>query len=209
MALDAPPPELDQDALAKKFAAQFEAAENVRAYAWTNRPRDRATNGKAYRAILFAIFARATLTYRGILHLCRGGYTEQADMLTRSLFEDMAIGLWVSLPDHQKEKQIVAQAESTTCSYCGRTSDEPIACELDIFLGAVAEAIAVDWDDAVNFMPSDGGDWALPDVNHDIYDLLGDGDLEIEVEEELFSDIVEAFADRRSSVEGGWDSGLR
>jgi hypothetical protein len=104
MGLDtAPPPELDQDALAKKFAAQFEAAENLRVYAWTNRPRDRVASGKAYRAILFATFARATLTYRGILHLCRGGYTEQADMLTRSLFEDMAIALWVSLPAHQKE----------------------------------------------------------------------------------------------------------
>ena len=101
--LDTPPPELDQDAIAKKFAPQFEAAENLRGIAWTHRPRDRAADGKAYRAILFAIFARATLTYRGILHLCRGGYTEQADMLTRSLFEDMAIALWVSLPEHQDE----------------------------------------------------------------------------------------------------------
>jgi hypothetical protein len=103
MNLDVPPPELDRDKVAKKFAPQFEAAENLRAYAWTQRPRDRATDGKAYRALLFAIFARATLTYRAILHLCRGGYTEQADMLARSLFEDMAIALWVSLAEHQQE----------------------------------------------------------------------------------------------------------
>ncbi len=101
--IDTPPPELDQSAVAKKFAPQFEAPENLRAYAWTHRPRDRAGGGKVYRSLLFAIFARATLTYRAILHLCRGGYTEQADMLTRSLFEDMAIALWVSLPDHQEE----------------------------------------------------------------------------------------------------------
>jgi len=88
--IDTPPPELDQSAVAKKFAQQFEAAENLRAYAWTHRPRDRAGGGKVYRSLLFAIFARATLTYRAILHLCRGGYTEQADMLTRSLLQTRA-----------------------------------------------------------------------------------------------------------------------
>ena len=110
--METPPAELDQDAIAEKFAPQFEAVENLRAYAWANRPRDRASEGKAYKAILFAIFARATLTYRGILQLCRGGYTEQADMLTRSLFEDMAIGLWVSLPDHHDEVGGLLQAHN-------------------------------------------------------------------------------------------------
>jgi hypothetical protein len=110
--VDVPPPELDRDAIAKKFGPQFEAAEGVRAYAWSNRPRDNAMEGRAYRGILFAIFARATLTYRGILELCRGGYTEQADMLTRSLFEDMAIALWVSLPDHQDEAIELLQAHN-------------------------------------------------------------------------------------------------
>src|SRR5581483_1588389 len=100
---DTLPPELDQEAIAKKFAPQFEAARNLQAEAWKHRPRDRATDGKPYRSIIFAIFARATLTYRAVLHLCRGGYTEQADMLTRSLFEDMAIAYWVSLPEHQDE----------------------------------------------------------------------------------------------------------
>jgi hypothetical protein len=110
--MDTPPAELDPDAIAKKFAPQFEATENLRAYAWTNRPRDGASEGKAYKAILFAISARATLTYRGILQLCRGGYTEQADMLTRSLFEDMAIALWVSLPDHHDEVGELLQAHN-------------------------------------------------------------------------------------------------
>jgi hypothetical protein len=91
---------------------------------------------------------------------------------------------------------IAAHAEATTCSYCERASHDPIACELDVFLGAIAGAIAVDWDDAVNFMPYDGGDWALPNANREIYDLLGDGDLEIDVEPELFEDIVEAFRER-------------
>lgn len=101
--LDIPPAELNQDTVAAKFAAQFEAAQNLRAFAWTARPRDRAGDGKAYRSLIFAIFARATLTYRAVLHLCRGGYTEQADMLNRSLFEDMAYAHWVSLPEHREE----------------------------------------------------------------------------------------------------------
>src|SRR5438045_687315 len=96
------PSELDSDALVRKFAPQFEAAENIRAKAWEHRPRGSA-GAKRYRSLIFAVFARATLTYRAVLHLCRGGYTEQADMLNRSLFEDMAIAHWVSLPDHQEE----------------------------------------------------------------------------------------------------------
>jgi uncharacterized protein DUF5677 len=51
--------------------------------------------------LLLAIFARSTLTYRAIMHLCRGGYGEQADMLNRSLFEDMAAAHWVSM--HREE----------------------------------------------------------------------------------------------------------
>ena len=101
--METPPPELDQTALAKTFASQFEAAENLRAYAWTNRPKGRTVFSKRYRSLISAIFARATLTYRAVLHLCRGGYTEQADMLNRSLFEDMAYAHWVSLPQHQEE----------------------------------------------------------------------------------------------------------
>jgi hypothetical protein len=103
MSLDTPPAELDQDAVVSKFAAQFEAAENLRAYAWSARPRDRATGGKQYRSLIFAIFARATLTYRAVLHLCRGGYADHADMLNRSLFEDMAVAHWISLEEHQEE----------------------------------------------------------------------------------------------------------
>jgi hypothetical protein len=116
---------------------------------------------------------------------------------------------------------ITANAVATRCSYCERRSHEPIACELDVFLGAVAEAIALNWDDAQNFMPYDGGDWALPDANTDIYELLGDGDLEIDVPPELFDDIVEAFGDRTFApryffgvgpderLHYGWDSFVR
>ena len=45
-------------------------------------------------------------------------------------------------------------------------------------------------------MPYEGGGWALPDVNRGIYELLSDGDLELDVHADLFDDIVKAFMDR-------------
>lgn len=43
--MDELPPELDAEALAKKFAAQFEAARNLHAEAWRNRPSGNAAEG--------------------------------------------------------------------------------------------------------------------------------------------------------------------
>lgn len=92
--------------------------------------------------------------------------------------------------------RIEEHAESTVCSYCGRESGHPIASELDQFLGWIAEAIAEDWDDAQNFMPYEGDGWALPEANRHIYELLADGELEVDVHPDLFDDIMEAFGDR-------------
>jgi hypothetical protein len=69
------------------------------ALAWDRKPVG--VGGEAFRALLLAVFARSTLTYRAIMQLCRGGYGEQADMLNRSLFEDMAAAHWISL--HREE----------------------------------------------------------------------------------------------------------
>lgn len=52
------------------------------------------------------IFARATLTYRAVMQLCRGGFGEQADMLNRSLFEDMTAAHWVSLHPQEAVERI-------------------------------------------------------------------------------------------------------
>jgi hypothetical protein len=98
--------------------------------------------------------------------------------------------------DQPLREYIRERAESTTCSYCAREAEKPIACELDVLLQAFADAIAVDWRDAIDEMPYDGGDWALPEVNRDIRDLLTDGDLDVEVHPELFEDIAQAFSDR-------------
>jgi Family of unknown function (DUF5677) len=55
--------------------------------------------------ILYRIAARATKTFRAVLHLCTLGHGEQATMLNRSLFEDLLTAHWVDLnPDEAGER---------------------------------------------------------------------------------------------------------
>jgi HEPN/RES N-terminal domain 1/RES domain len=87
----------------------------------------------------------------------------------------------------------MAGAVVNECSYCGRTSQEAIACDLEAFLDAFAGGIGVDWEDALEFMPRDGGDWALPDAHRDIWDLLDEFD--IDMHPDLREDVIQAFED--------------
>jgi Family of unknown function (DUF5677) len=55
--------------------------------------------------ILYRIAARATKTFRAVLHLCILGHGEQATMLNRSLFEDVLTAHWVDRhPDEAVER---------------------------------------------------------------------------------------------------------
>lgn len=87
-------PQPDPLEVERTFEAEFRACRDLLALAWERKPTGPAP---AFGYLLLAIFARSTLTYRAIMQLCRGGYGEQADMLNRSLFEDMASAHWVSL----------------------------------------------------------------------------------------------------------------
>lgn len=84
-------------------------------------------------------------------------------------------------------------AQAVRCDFCGRESDEPIAADLEPFFEAFERGLAVDWDDANNFMPRDGGDWAFPDSTTDIWDMLDD--LGIELHPALRTEIIERFED--------------
>lgn len=96
-------PQLDPLEAEKTFESEFRACHDLLALAWERKPD--AVGGEPFKALLLAIFARSTLIYRAIMELCRGGYGEQADMLNRSLFEDMAAAHWVSLhPDEAVER---------------------------------------------------------------------------------------------------------
>lgn len=91
-------PQVDPPEAERVFEPEFRACRELLALAWGRKPTG---SGEPYQYLLLAIFARSTLTYRAIMHLCRGGYGQQADMLNRSLFEDMAAAHWVSL--HREE----------------------------------------------------------------------------------------------------------
>lgn len=92
-------PQVDPLEAERTFEPEFRACRDLLALAWARKPAE--VRGEAFRALLLAVFARSTLTYRSIMQLCRGGYGEQADMLNRSLFEDMAAAHWISL--HREE----------------------------------------------------------------------------------------------------------
>lgn len=87
-------PQFDPLEAERVFDTEFRACHDLLALAWDRKP---SGPSEAFQYLLLAIFARSTLTYRAIIQLCRGGYGEQADMLNRSLFEDMAAAHWVSL----------------------------------------------------------------------------------------------------------------
>jgi len=98
------------------------------------------------------------------------------------------------LDDESLRNHIRENATANRCDYCERAADEPIACELDAFLYAVAEGIAVDWRDAIDEMPYEGDGWALPDANSDAWDVISD--LGVEFAPGLYEDVVKAFEDR-------------
>jgi hypothetical protein len=87
-------PQPDPLEVEETFRAEFTACRDLLAFAWDRKPEQ---SPEVWHPLLLAIFARSTLTYRAIMQLCRGGYGEQADMLNRSLFEDMAAAHWISL----------------------------------------------------------------------------------------------------------------
>jgi hypothetical protein len=78
------------------YGPRLEACERLHAfgedalYAWAGRPID----PDAIDPIILAEGARATKTYGGILRLASGGFGPQASMLSRSVFEGMAIAHW-------------------------------------------------------------------------------------------------------------------
>jgi len=84
-------------------------------------------------------------------------------------------------------------AEAERCDYCGREADDPIASSFDDFAQALQDGFDVDWEDALEFMPTDGADWAIPNAQKDISDILDD--YEFELHEQLRRDVIERFQD--------------
>ena len=80
--------------LLSTFGEQFAACFALDGFSRDHRPSSSPTPDAAGRIILWT-YARSTKTFRASLRLAAGGYGEQAMMINRSLFEDMAIARWV------------------------------------------------------------------------------------------------------------------
>jgi hypothetical protein len=80
----------------RAFALELAACDELFAFAWERmRPwRGRSLDPGA-DILMMAGAARGTKTFRASIDECRRGYAEQAAMLNRSLFEDMAVAHWI------------------------------------------------------------------------------------------------------------------
>jgi hypothetical protein len=96
-------PQVDPLEAERVFHAEFLACRDLLALAWERKP---VQSREPFHFLIQAIFARSTLTFRAIMQLSRGGYGEQADMLNRSLFEDMAAAHWISMHGEEAVERI-------------------------------------------------------------------------------------------------------
>jgi len=107
--LDAPLlADVDEQWVRRRFEREFTACERLLSFVSKRLPSEVA---ERHEEITLMIFARTTLTYRAILKLCSSGYSDQAQMLTRSLFEDMVMVYWVSLHTTDAPPLVEAQID--------------------------------------------------------------------------------------------------
>jgi hypothetical protein len=84
-------------------------------------------------------------------------------------------------------------AEAESCDFCGREAETPIACPVDDFFAALRAGFEVDWDNALEFMPFDGDDWAIPGAQSDIWDILDW--FQLGLQDELRDAVISHFDD--------------
>ena len=100
--------------------------------------------------------------------------------------------------DYAIKEFIETNATEIECSYCSRTSKEPIAAEMDEVLSFISHGFRREYDIPENTLPWDSreGGWQLvtPD---DSYDLFHDLDICSEDSGSLLDDLIRAFSDRQ------------
>jgi hypothetical protein len=85
---------VDPRIVARDYAPQFEAAIALRNAIWQSLPH---RGGNKFEVVLMNVLGRSIGTYHALLHLLGSGFTDQASMLNRPLFEDMVFGYWIAL----------------------------------------------------------------------------------------------------------------
>jgi hypothetical protein len=124
-----PMPGPNPDLLVREYAPQFLAAERLLGFVWSSLP-NRATSKIAF--VLMTIVGRSIGSYRAVLHLLKAGYTKQAEMVNRSMFEDMVLGYWLALPKNREHAPEIIDAHYKEAIdrrdyYIQRMNDEGLA----------------------------------------------------------------------------------
>ena len=97
-----PLPSPNAEQIARDYEPQFRAADALLQAIWDSAPRQ----GTEFQVALMNVLARSIGTYRALLQLLRGGFTDQAWMLNRVLFEDMVFAYWIALDPESAEEKI-------------------------------------------------------------------------------------------------------
>ncbi len=99
--------DVDEGFVRRRFESEFKSCEQLLTFIEDRIPAE----VQEYQQIVLLIFMRATLTYRATLRLCSSGYVDQAQMLTRSLFEDMVMAYWVAENPDDAPERVVDQID--------------------------------------------------------------------------------------------------
>jgi RES domain-containing protein len=91
---------------------------------------------------------------------------------------------------------IEGQATATTCDYCGRSADQPIAAEMDDVLEVIANGIFVEWSDAVDELPYESAEGGYQGQTYDSRELFGEIIGFPTRNPRVIEAILEAFRDR-------------
>lgn len=100
--------------------------------------------------------------------------------------------------DYAIQKFIRANLTERACSYCSRTSESPIAADMDEVLSFISEGFAREYDIPENCLPYESaeGGWQLVDP-YDSGDVFQDLNICTDEGGDLFDDLVSAFSDRQ------------
>ena len=101
----------------------------------------------------------------------------------KRLWEEEQARGWSSLPeekyvcdlcvdDYALIEVIQENVISHDCSYCGRSSTEPIAAPIDDLFTAIGLGICSEWTDPVNWLPQEEGEYVFKEQIRDAWDLF-------------------------------------
>jgi hypothetical protein len=98
--------------------------------------------------------------------------------------------------DEAIKEFVTGKVVENECDYCGRSADDPMAAPLDEVLDLMAEALSIEWGDAVNELPYESAEGGYQGQMYDTWEFFGDVIGFPTENEALCNDIARAFGDR-------------